>query len=334
MLINPILQGLKELAHYLGGKLDTLTAVSSIRKLDTNLWESTKQLEVAAKELAVFSKVLSKKESIDYVGLTGAVINALVTVNESVRKIKLDIPKDGEIPNLLKEVVRTLKDKDMIVEAPDFSRLENEMASLKGSLGTGEIPNLLKEVVQTLKDKDMIVEAPNFSGLENEVAGLKKLIGVGDLTKIESKIGAIYDCIEKLNTTMQALKFPTTIKLDEMQLKALRGSMGGGGISMLGGGVGAPVFATMGVGNKAVATAGTAVVLAAVTACAKVEITAFETNTGVIVVGNSSVVAAVATRKGTPLGPGNTLTLNIHNLAKIYIDSTVSGDSVSYTYYN
>lgn len=289
---NPFLQGLRELAQFLGSKIDSLIAISSNKKLDINLGESTKQLEEASKELAQVAKILSKKESTDHVGLTRAVISALQAVDNSVRRIKLDVKTDTETPKLIKDLIKAVRDKDMIVEAPDFS------------------------------------------SLEKEVAGVKSMIGTSDMTKIEKKIDKIYDCIEKLNTTMQGLKFPSIFKLDEMQLKSLRGSFGGGSGALMLGASAAPNFSNIGVGNKSVAAAGTAEVLSTSTKCQKVEITAFETNTGIIVVGGSGVVAAAATRKGTPLSPGNTLTLNIHNLAKIYLDTTVSGDSVSYTWYD
>ena len=48
--------------------------------------------------------------------------------------------------------------------------------------------------------------------------------------------------------------------------------------------------------------------------------------------GNSDVVAAVATRKGVPLDAGDCYSINkkSNNLLKIYIDTTVNGDGVTY----
>jgi len=84
--------------------------------------------------------------------------------------------------------------------------------------------------------------------------------------------------------------------------------------------------------RKVVTTAATAVALAASTAAKYVVITAETDNTGVIVVGGSGVVAALATRQGTPLNPGASMGIPIDNLADVYIDSTVSGDGVTFTY--
>lgn len=85
-------------------------------------------------------------------------------------------------------------------------------------------------------------------------------------------------------------------------------------------------------GRTTVTTAGTRVALAASTACKQVAITAETDNTGLIVVGGATVVAALATRRGIPLSPGDTMTLDIDNLADLYIDSTVNTDGVTYIY--
>jgi len=91
---------------------------------------------------------------------------------------------------------------------------------------------------------------------------------------------------------------------------------------------------TIGDGRKTVATAGTREALAVSTPCKKVDITAETDNTGIIVVGGSTVVAALATRQGIPLYAGDTYSFEIDNLADIYIDTTVSGDGCTYTYFN
>lgn len=84
--------------------------------------------------------------------------------------------------------------------------------------------------------------------------------------------------------------------------------------------------------RKVVATAGTREALAASTPAKYVVITAETDNTGVVVVGGTTVVAALATRRGTPLDPGDTLTLEVDNLNDVNLDSTVSGDGVTFTY--
>lgn len=91
----------------------------------------------------------------------------------------------------------------------------------------------------------------------------------------------------------------------------------------------------IGDGRAVVTTAGTRVQLSTTsTKCYKVEIIAETDNTGIIVVGGSTVVALLATRRGVPLNAGDVLTItDVDNLNKIYLDSTVNGDGVSYVYF-
>lgn len=93
------------------------------------------------------------------------------------------------------------------------------------------------------------------------------------------------------------------------------------------------IAGTINSGRKIVTVAGTAETLIGVTtACRTVDITAETDNTGVIVVGGSAVVASQSTRTGTPLNAGDSYSIQIDDLQKVYIDSTVSGDGVTFTY--
>jgi hypothetical protein len=80
-----------------------------------------------------------------------------------------------------------------------------------------------------------------------------------------------------------------------------------------------------------VTTAGTRVPLATSTACKEVVITAETDNTGIVAVGAAAtVVATIATRTGVPLNAGDSIVLQIDNLADIGLDATVSGDGVTF----
>ena len=84
-------------------------------------------------------------------------------------------------------------------------------------------------------------------------------------------------------------------------------------------------------GRTVVTTAGTRVALASSTACKEVIITAETDNTGIVVVGAAAtVVAAIATRRGVPLSAGDSIVLQTDNLADVGLDSTVSGDGVTF----
>lgn len=84
-------------------------------------------------------------------------------------------------------------------------------------------------------------------------------------------------------------------------------------------------------GRQTVTTAGTRVQLSTSKArVGSVAITAETDNTGIIVVGAVTVVAAVGTRRGIPLAAGQTISLDIDQLSDIYIDATVDTEGVTF----
>lgn len=87
-------------------------------------------------------------------------------------------------------------------------------------------------------------------------------------------------------------------------------------------------------GSKDVTLAGTAVPLSAASvSISRVVVTAKEQNVGTVVVGSSTVVAAQATRRGTPLTPLSSMDLSVSDLNKVYIDAENNNDGVTFTYY-
>lgn len=79
-------------------------------------------------------------------------------------------------------------------------------------------------------------------------------------------------------------------------------------------------------GAKTVAVAGTAEALAGSTAIKGVTIKALAANTGVIYVGNSGVTSA----NGHPLNRGQSISLDIANLATVFLNSSVSAEGATY----
>lgn len=86
-------------------------------------------------------------------------------------------------------------------------------------------------------------------------------------------------------------------------------------------------------GVKTVTTAGTDVALATTTTCKKVDIQAQTDNTGIIAVGGSGVDATEATGTGIILYPGDTYSLEINDLASVFIDSSVDGEGVRFCFF-
>ena len=83
-------------------------------------------------------------------------------------------------------------------------------------------------------------------------------------------------------------------------------------------------------GRKVVTVAGTRVQFDPLE-CRAVAFTAELGNTGVIVIGGPTVVAAAGTRTGTPLSAGDTAILAVNNMKLVYMDATVNGEGVTYT---
>ena len=84
-------------------------------------------------------------------------------------------------------------------------------------------------------------------------------------------------------------------------------------------------------GRKTVTASGTAEALGT-GPCLWLIIIAETNNTAIIAVGASTVVAAEATRRGIPLNAGDSTTLTVDNLSKVYLDTTVNGDGVTFVY--
>jgi hypothetical protein len=92
---------------------------------------------------------------------------------------------------------------------------------------------------------------------------------------------------------------------------------------------------TVGIGHgvKTVTTAGADEALVSQITWAKwVTIQAQTDNTGIVAVGASGVDATVATGTGVALSAGAMITIPCDDLKDIYIDATVNGDGVRYTY--
>lgn len=96
-------------------------------------------------------------------------------------------------------------------------------------------------------------------------------------------------------------------------------------------------IAPRGTGRKVVATPGTAVqVSSASVPCQFVRVTALESNQNVVVIGDSGVVAgadadANSDREGTPLMPNESHDFPVNNPNKLWLDSVIANDGVTWT---
>lgn len=84
-------------------------------------------------------------------------------------------------------------------------------------------------------------------------------------------------------------------------------------------------------GRQVVLSAGTPVQLSSdTTEITTVVIFAETDNSGYVVVGDTTVVAALATRRGIPLAAGDSITISLNQLHYIWLDTTSSGDGVTF----
>ena len=87
-------------------------------------------------------------------------------------------------------------------------------------------------------------------------------------------------------------------------------------------------------GRKVVPTPGTAVALVdGVVPTQQVIVTALTNDTGIVCVGGPEVLADEATRTGTPLAAGESVTLPVSNVGAVYIDAFVADEGVTYSYF-
>lgn len=144
--------------------------------------------------------------------------------------------------------------------------------------------------------------------------------------KENSQSMAYQETVDAFGKSMKELKPKDTVKIDSRQMQALMAAVTNSG---------APDAPNGGLysGRQVVAAAGTAVQLQAEKErCENMTITAESDNTGLISVGDSSVVAAEGSQQGAILTPLGSITVKVGDLSKIYIDSTVSGDGVTFAY--
>lgn len=91
-------------------------------------------------------------------------------------------------------------------------------------------------------------------------------------------------------------------------------------------------YRTLVSGVVTVATAGVPVQLKnTATPCKRIDIVALYGNSGTVYVADLNVLAS--TKQGMPLTQGSSYTAYVYDLSLVYVDSTSSGDKVSYVYY-
>jgi hypothetical protein len=93
------------------------------------------------------------------------------------------------------------------------------------------------------------------------------------------------------------------------------------------------LYDTLTAGSKTVTTAGAPEALGGDVPCKKIIVDAYASNSGVIAYGDVAVDAGVA-GTGALLAAGDSVTLYVANLNVVFLDASVSGEGVRFTYFN
>lgn len=271
--------------------------------------------------------------------LTDGLSALVATIKSKPEKIDVIIPDSITLSNFTPapdEVsIKNLPEvqKSEIVnfpEAKDVQKVE--------IINPTEAPEVQKVHVVNEQPSHMDVNVLNMPAIEPQE---KTSAWMPDIVKVAS--AGIVEALSKV--WIKLWEVGITVRLDaserEMPLKVIvvdeHGkpvrNQGGGGANMMFHSSANPIPSQLRDGNATIPTAGTSVPLfPSAQAAYDLIITAHESNTGTVVIGGPTVKAALSGRSGTPLFPTQSYSLKIADLSKVHVDSTASGDKVTFTY--
>lgn len=314
---------------YLGSKFDAQD--KKIEELTKAVKESKQHIE-----LDLTTRAIEKLQDSKAIDANQIVDELKQATNAEIASKKFLADKLAEFEAALDRNINglaNLSDQKTILQAIQKGIAEHTRM-MKESKGDAQTQKLLTQLVQKIDKLHIEIPETDLSGMHDLQATMNAVLNEmrsQSTTKMEGMLQRIAEAV----SAKQEIKIPDTMKLDDMQFRALAAGKGGG--ATFGGGYirGGEHYTTVRDGSKNVTTAGTAVQLSSTSVlCEKVEVTAKIGNTDVIVVGASTVVAATGTRRGTPLDPGQTFTMYIDDLSKVYIDSVVSGEGCTFTHFS
>lgn len=221
-----------------------------------------------------------------------------------------EFPKEMNVSNLPKEIgVNNFPDSFKAeVDFPDEYRVRG-WKSLVSEIG------LVKAFLRVISKK---FESVDFSKLKAVVSGRvaitnKEASEAIPVRLVSADLQRFYDAMFSVLGSGGPIASDETLSEILVAIQAL-GSTGA---------------TSVGDGTATVTTAGTRVQLPS-QACKKVIIQTLETNTGIIVVGGSTVVAAAGSRRGVALFATQSQAFEVSNLDLLYIDSTVNGEKINF----
>jgi hypothetical protein len=227
-----------------------------------------------------------------------------------------DFPKEFRVSNIKDIVIKEHK-----VEFPEnlkklsFDKLEKEQKSFfkKFVSFAKDIKNGIfvsnKEPSEAIPVRMVDKDGKEFTGMKHDIIGFPTKIGLindagSDINPAtDEKIDDVISGLSDVKTAVQSIITTT--------------------------------YSELGDGRKTVSASGIAEQLSVASVpCKEVIVVALITNLNDIAIGDDTVVAGGATKRGIPLMAGQSTSIKIDNLNKIYINADVNGEGITYLYYN
>ena len=248
-------------------------------------------------------------------------LNKLKTVSDVVKKAKQIIQRKDEKILFLDSIAKHAMDgrEPILLQMPGSIKLEN-LNDIKITPPDIKFPDVQKVVV---------MESPEAKSNK----WIPSLINHSVKSIIESIAKMWVKGIEITVSDEDKLRPQAVIVVDQNGRPVTFGSGGQIVIPMSHGGGVTPPPTVIGSGRKTVTTPGSAEkLISTITVCRKVILTAPAGNGGEVYVGDSSTSAVSGSQKGLLLLPTGSATIDIDDVSKVWIDATVAGEGVTFTY--
>lgn len=168
--MNPFTQAIKELAQYLGKKIDELIAVSKTQKISFDFGESTEKLGKAADRMASAIATIEKTaESQDISKLQTEIRRAVSTMQTFADVVTRNIENldtnavaqaTTQTNSLMERLILAVKGLKLHAPATDVSGLLKELQAMRrdmASKGNADLVNKLQEVMQAIAEIKLVV---------------------------------------------------------------------------------------------------------------------------------------------------------------------------------
>lgn len=321
--LEVLLRGNKsEIKVDLGDSSEILLAVSG--KLDDLISKMADGMEMEKK-----SHTNENNKLIDFSKSNETLNRAATLLKDLVIQTQSKNEKGSEIYDAVSEVSNKFKSLVDIINKQSDS-IAAFVEQVKNSNQSKTVTDALVKVTNTLEKFEVKIPEIKFPTFDIIEGKLGKIIDSVNSIKLKE----VSDLLNEINSSIKnkKLEFPKSLLLDNAQFRELRTLLAQGsgkGSVVVAGGTGEIVSSTIRSGKKTVTTAGTRVVLGT-TVAKSVTIRALATNTGLIYVGD----VTVASTNGFQLSAGESVSLDISTLSRIYIDSSVNGEGVTYVSMN